>query len=512
MGYGKTIEELTARIDEFKIMFPGQKFKISKKETIMRYFPKRGFNTVCFGHNRTRCKHCPKRCCTKDVPCEAHSLAVLNPNNVMSEWDFTLNILDPYRLNPGSYNYAIWQCEKGHIWCSQICTRVGNRKNGRACGCIKCNTWMSHQNASNVTEFWDYSKNTGYMEDRTVFDKVWLKCSKGHSWICPINSRLNNCNNCFTCEGQSAAIKLSEEALRQWSPKNKFTPHQYRPNCRESVLWICPKGHDYEAIIANMTRNKIKEGCFLCKSLKMNDPLGLCESWDYEKNDLGPESYSPGSEQKVYWICEEGHSFQARICNRSYGSGCPKCNLSGGAKQILKFFRAFECEPDIEKVFDDCKRDAHLRFDFFIEEIGMCIEFDGCQHFDPNHPFFKGTKNRFKIQEECDLIKTQYCLDNGYSLIRIPYNRIKSIFVLLSLCCGMLKKNMVIYNFGFVEDEEIYAKHHNLVKKFYFTETDNEIQYFRPFYSKLFEASLDKVLDAITFKTVLNEIKNLHNI
>lgn len=41
---------------------------------------------------------------------------------------------------------------------------------------------------------------------------------------------------------------------------------------------------------------------------------GLIRQWDYEKNNgLTPQEVTAGSQKKVYWICEKGHSFDMDI-------------------------------------------------------------------------------------------------------------------------------------------------------------------------------------------------------
>ncbi|MBW2412695.1 MAG: PilZ domain-containing protein [Deltaproteobacteria bacterium] len=42
-------------------------------------------------------------------------------------------------------------------------------------------------------------------------------------------------------------------------------------------------------------------------------------------NDLRPRDVTPGSGKKVWWLCREGHEWQAAIYSRSRGSGCPLC-------------------------------------------------------------------------------------------------------------------------------------------------------------------------------------------
>ena len=53
----------------------------------------------------------------------------------------------------------------------------------------------------------------------------------------------------------------------------------------------------------------------------------LLKEWDDDKNNsLRPDQVTYGSGQKVWWKCNYGHSWQAAICDRSRGTGCPYCS------------------------------------------------------------------------------------------------------------------------------------------------------------------------------------------
>ena len=41
---------------------------------------------------------------------------------------------------------------------------------------------------------------------------------------------------------------------------------------------------------------------------------------------LRPRDVTPGSGKKVWWLCPEGHEWQAAVYSRSRGSGCPYCH------------------------------------------------------------------------------------------------------------------------------------------------------------------------------------------
>jgi hypothetical protein len=57
------------------------------------------------------------------------------------------------------------------------------------------------------------------------------------------------------------------------------------------------------------------------------DDKVLADEWNYLKNaPLDPNSLTCGSGRKVWWICQQGHEWQAKICDRAYGGKCPVCS------------------------------------------------------------------------------------------------------------------------------------------------------------------------------------------
>ena len=82
-------------------------------------------------------------------------------------------------------------------------------------------------------------------------------------------------------------------------------------------------------------RTKRGQGCPYCSNTKVlagvNDLATtnpeVLTFWDYEKNvDIKPEIVLAGSDKKVWWKCEKGHSFPMRIAAKTSGSGCPVCS------------------------------------------------------------------------------------------------------------------------------------------------------------------------------------------
>jgi hypothetical protein len=73
--------------------------------------------------------------------------------------------------------------------------------------------------------------------------------------------------------------------------------------------------------------------------------LELLSEWDTTANgDLDPANYSHGSTKIVWWICskDKTHKWQAKINNRSNGTGCPYCKGKKPSKN-----RSVACIPHL---------------------------------------------------------------------------------------------------------------------------------------------------------------------
>jgi len=61
----------------------------------------------------------------------------------------------------------------------------------------------------------------------------------------------------------------------------------------------------------------------------VSDNAQLMAEWNMEKNNelkLFPETLTLGSNKKAWWKCSKGHEWQALICSRNDGRGCPYCS------------------------------------------------------------------------------------------------------------------------------------------------------------------------------------------
>lgn len=77
----------------------------------------------------------------------------------------------------------------------------------------------------------------------------------------------------------------------------------------------------------------------------------LCEEFDQKVNTIKLADLSKGSHKKVWWKCKKGHKWQAEICNRVSGTGCPFCagNCISKSNSLKHNFPMLAKEFDMKK-------------------------------------------------------------------------------------------------------------------------------------------------------------------
>ncbi len=64
------------------------------------------------------------------------------------------------------------------------------------------------------------------------------------------------------------------------------------------------------------------------KKYLIDNPTLMAE-WNWQKNNelgLDPKILTISNHKKVWWICNNGHEWQAIISNRNEGRNCPYCS------------------------------------------------------------------------------------------------------------------------------------------------------------------------------------------
>lgn len=131
----------------------------------------------------------------------------------------------------------------------------------------------------------------------------------------------------------SSLQEMKPELSKEWHPTKNgaLTPNDVTPFSRKKVWWICAHGHEWEATVANRSNGT---GCPVCRRLKVAAGSGslaeknpeLSKEWHPTKNGvLTPNDVALFSRKRVWWLCPQGHEWEAVVASRAKGCGCPVC-------------------------------------------------------------------------------------------------------------------------------------------------------------------------------------------
>ena len=215
---------------------------------------------------------------------------------------------------------------------------------------------------------WHPTKNgtlTPEMFTQGSNEKAWWICPLGHEWEARISSRSrgDGCPICYgrqVLAGYNDLATLNPELASQWHPtKNgNLTPDMYTCGSNEKAWWICPLGHAWNATIAKRSKGV---GCPVCANKQVlvgyNDLTTtnpeLATQWHPTKNGrFTPEMVTSKSGKRAWWICSLGHEWEARIADRSNGSGCPIC---AGQKVLIGYNDLATTNPELAKQWHPTK-------------------------------------------------------------------------------------------------------------------------------------------------------------
>ncbi|WP_243688436.1 zinc-ribbon domain-containing protein [Geotalea toluenoxydans] len=131
-------------------------------------------------------------------------------------------------------------------------------------------------------------------------------------------------------------LSVTNPELRdEWHPsRNIIDFEKVRSSSGKKAWWRCSKNpqHEWEARIYHRAVQGI--GCPFCSGRYISFERSLAAlfpdiaaEWHPTKNEaLKPDQVGPVSSKKIWWICGNGHEWNAQVRNRTaYGTKCKKC-------------------------------------------------------------------------------------------------------------------------------------------------------------------------------------------
>lgn len=185
--------------------------------------------------------------------------------------------------------------------------------------------------------------------------------------------------------------------------------------------------------------------CFDCSRLYLVNTYKR-HTYEYVKNfisDLGGKLLSDTYKNNAQYLdiecdkCKKPFKRTFDVINQYNSVTCSNCKeeIPKGEKIIRDLLIDNNIEFTMQKTFEDCRLVNKLKFDFYIENINTCIEFNGEQHYKPIE-FFGGVE-KYEHQIIIDKTKKKYCKNKNINLLIISYKDINIIK-------DILKNNKII--------------------------------------------------------------------
>lgn len=197
----------------------------------------------------------------------------------------------------------------------------------------------------------------------------------------------------------------------------------------------CSCGNVFIAIGQYLRNGKVKScGCYSRQIGKQNfkDITGQ----QFGKLTVLNFKYFDNNSHSV-WECQCSCGKTILVAKPNLISGsvasCGCLKTSNGEYIIEHFLIEHKIQFEREFTFEDLRSDKNypLRFDFYLPDYNLLIEYDGIQHFKDIN-FLNS-----KLIQAHDKIKNDYCQQNNLSLLRIPYTEFANIE-------NLLKENLKI--------------------------------------------------------------------
>lgn len=259
-------------------------------------------------------------------------------------------------------------------------------------------------------DLYDYSLTT-YINNRT---KIKIICSKhGEVYISPkMHLKGSKCQQC------SNNVPTNDEFIEMLKQRYNDTLDYSKvlySGGRNKITLICPVHGEFKMKASHLLN--YYGGCTICKNKeKFLDNVNKLHNYKYDYSLINYKN----AKTKIDIICPNHGIFSIVPYAHSNGVGCPDCKRSKGEEEIKQLLDDNNIIYETQKTFNDCKNINLLKYDFYLPNYNICIEYDGIQHYKINN--FFGGEAEFKKTQKRDIIKTEYCIKNNITLIRIKYD------------------------------------------------------------------------------------------
>lgn len=254
-----------------------------------------------------------------------------------------------------------------------------------------------------------------YVDNRTP---ILHRCKiDGYEWYTKPNILLSGCR-CPMCSGKIKTTESFKYELALINPSIEIIGEYI--NNTTSVRCLCKVDkYEWDAFPQNLLKGC---GCPQCAGLKRKTHEEYVFEVSSINNNIEVVGQYINARTKILHRCKlDGATWMADPHHvLSEKCWCPKCNASIGEQIIYDYLIKRQVLFIPQYTFVDCKNIRCLPFDFYLNGLNACIEYDGLQHFEAID--FFGGESALKERKNNDRIKTEYCKTKNIPLLRIRYD------------------------------------------------------------------------------------------
>lgn len=294
--------------------------------------------------------------------------------HLAKQWDYCKNgELLPCNVTAHSNKKVWWLCERGHSWQASI----NHRSNGH--GCPTCAQHLQRSFPETaiyyyISKFYEDTVQSYASSGLGKFElDVYIPSRKiaieydGKAYHSTEQSLDRELRKYILANEQNIYLNRIREGIGGSQNCDAVIPTTLGELNISTILYnaelarVVNRLFELLGIDDIVTGKTIAEDSFVITSLLYRNSSqnwhsnSIADEWDYEKNaPLEPQMLSIGSNQKVYWKCEKGHSWKASIKERMgkdlrKGTACPYC----AGNKVWKGFNDFASQfPDLLKEWD----------------------------------------------------------------------------------------------------------------------------------------------------------------